>query len=63
MKKNLTNLNDKINHKIKINHIDTNKKNRPFVHRKSINYNNLNKKTKNITKQLYINDIRNKMFW
>ena len=57
MKKNLTNLNDKINHKIKINHIDTNKKNRPFVHRKSINYNNVNKNTKNITKQLYINDI------
>ena len=64
MKKYLTNVNDKLNYNLKMKtNIDSNK-NGVYPHRKSINFNK-NNNCKNMTKQLYINEIipnSNKIF-
>ena len=64
MKKYLTNVNDKLNYNLKMKtNIDSNK-NGVYPHRKSINFNK-NNTCKNMTKQLYINEIipnSNKIF-
>lgn len=55
MKKNLTNIIDKINTNLKIKNAYSIIKAGPYLHRRSINYNNKN--IKNMSKQLFINDI------
>ena len=55
MKKNLTSIIGKINTNLKIKNADSIIRAGPYLHRRSINYNNKN--IKNTSKQLFINDI------
>ena len=57
LKKNLTSLVGKMNTNLKIKNFDSIIKAGPYLHRRSINYNNNNRNKKNMSKQLFINDI------